>query len=337
MLEVPIIQGGMGVGISLGNLAGHVMKEGGIGVISAAHPGYNKPNFWKESLLANCQAIKEQVQKARDISQGHGLLGINIMTASYDYEAYVRAACQSKVDIIFSGAGLPLSLPEYADKDVQLVPIVSSGKALQLICRVWKKRYQRLPDMVVVEGALAGGHLGFKEEELKNNQVQSLEDILKDVLAVLEHIHLNIPVFVAGGLWNKNDLDHFQSLGAYGIQLGTRFITTYECDAHPNFKKKILQATSSDLEIIKSPTGFPGRAIQTSWLKQNEGKFQKISGCIHCLKMCTPDHTPYCISRALIAAVRGDVEHGLIFSGANVEKANHMEFVKEIMDEMKGC
>ena len=336
MLEVPVIQGGMGVGISLGNLAGAVMKEGGMGVISAAHPGYRKKDFWKNSLEANLKAIEQEAKKARCISQGHGLLGINIMCASRDYQAYVEKACELGYDCILSGAGLPLSLPAYVKDSIQIIPIISSGKALYVLSQRWIQRYRRYPDAIVIEGSLAGGHLGFKEKDLFNHTCQSLEEILTDVLEIIANWPKKVPVFVAGGLWSYKDLKHMQSLGATGIQLGTRFITTYECDAHINFKNAILSAKKEDLAIIKSPTGFPGRAIKNKWFNQNKDKKQCIQGCIHCLKMCTPSSTPYCISRALIAAVKGDIDHGLIFSGANVEKASYMEFVKDIMDEMKG-
>lgn len=337
MLEVPVIQGGMGVGISLGNLAGSVMACGGIGVISAAHPGYADPGFWQDSCTVNCQAIQREVKKARQISQGHGLLGINIMVASQDYDSYVQAACQAGVDIIFSGAGLPLSLPGLVGQSkVQLAPIISSGKALALVSRVWKKRYDRYPDLVVIEGSQAGGHLGFKEEQLEARTCSSLEEILRDVLEIVSDWPSQPPIFVGGGLWTKADLEHFQALGATGIQLGTRFITTYECDAAQAFKDVLLKADQKDLAIIKSPTGFPGRAINTEWIAAQKGKMQTIQGCIHCLKPCNPEKTPYCISRALIAAARGDVAHGLVFSGGSVQKADHMEHVKDIMDEMRG-
>lgn len=335
MLEVPIIQGGMGVGISLGHLAGAVMKEGGIGVISAAHPGYREKDFWTNSCQANCRALEKELQIARNLSQGHGLLGVNIMTASQDYASYVECASRAGVDIIFSGAGLPLSLPQYVqDENVKLAPIVSSRKALELIQRVWQKRYQRAIDLIVIEGSLAGGHLGFKKADLENQTCQSLAEILADVLDLIADWPNRPEVYVAGGCSSYADLKHFQSLGATGIQMGTRFITTEECDASPAFKEKIAQSSLADVALIQSPTGFPGRAIKNACFQNCEPK--KISGCIHCLKMCNPEHTPYCITRALIAAVQGDVEHGLVFTGASIDACNKIESVKDIMNEMKG-
>ncbi len=340
MLKVPIIQGGMGVGISLGRLAGAVMKEGGMGVISAAHPGYRKENFWTHSLECNCQAILEETKKARQLSQGQGLLGINIMVASQDYKTYVETACQAKVDAIISGAGLPLSLPEYVtDPNILLAPIVSSAKAAQLIFKIWEKRYQRIPDFLVIEGSKAGGHLGFKKEELETQTCQELETILKEVLDVVRKYETKnqrkIPVFVGGGIYTNQDIKKFQAFGAYGVQIGTRFIATNECDADIRFKQAIIDAKEEDIVLVKSPTGFPGRAIQNSFVQSIQNKpSQKISRCVNCLIPCNPSNTPYCITNALIEAAKGNVDQGLVFTGTNGARIEKMMSVHELMKEL---
>lgn len=265
-LTIPIIQGGMGVGVSLSNLAGSVMKEGAMGCISAAHPGYLDEDFESNSVQANKKAIHYHAQKARKISQGKGLLAINIMVASRDYETYVKESIEAGYDAIISGAGLPLSLPEYTkDSDILIAPIVSSGKACRLILKSWDSHYQKCPDFIVIESSKAGGHLGFKLKDLENNTCQSLEQILCDVLEEIkpyeQKYQYKIPVFVAGGIYTSNDIKHYMELGASGAQLGTRFIATYECDASDTFKQMIINSTKEEIVFVKSPAGFPGRAI----------------------------------------------------------------------------
>ncbi|MEE1355760.1 nitronate monooxygenase family protein [Absicoccus porci] len=329
----PIIQGGMGIGISLGNLAGAVMAEGGMGVISAAHPGYREPDFWQNSCEANCRALQKEVQKARVRSQGKGLLAINIMSISTDYVKYVKASVKAKVDAIISGAGLPLSLPKWVPHDILLAPIVSSGKACDLICKVWEKRYHRLPDFVVIEGYQAGGHLGFDQEDLQADTCPSNVKILQDVLTVLGTYDDTIPVFVAGGIYDRDDIEAIRKQGAYGVQLGTRFIATYECDAHIRFKQAVIQCKKADIRIIKSPTGFPGRALNTPFVQNHTG-YMSVTHCLHCLRSCDPQHTPYCISRALINAVKGDIEHGVVFVSAQADRIDHIVSVHELMEEL---
>ena len=230
-LQLPIIQGGMGVGVSLSSLAGHVMKEGAMGVISAAHPGYRRPDFRKDSIAANCAAIHEECARARAISEGNGLLGINIMVASTDYDTYVRAAIDAGVDAIISGAGLPLHLPKLTkDSDVLLAPIVSSARAAHLILRTWDKHYQTCPDFIVVEGSEAGGHLGFSREELEEGRCQPLDAIVREVLGLLapyeERYQKKIRVFAAGGIFDGNDIARMLRLGADVVKMATRFNAT---------------------------------------------------------------------------------------------------------------
>ncbi len=340
ILKVPIIQGGMGVGVSLSSLAGSVMKEGAMGVLSAAHPGYRKEDFNKNSLKCNIDAIMEESKKARAISGGKGLLGINIMVASKDYAEYVKAAVKAKVDAIISGAGLPLDLPKLvSDKSILLAPIVSSGRAIRLILKRWDKRHKTVPDFVVIEGSEAGGHLGFKRNDLLDCTCESLSKILSDVkkeLAPFEKEYSkNIPVFVAGGIFTGSDIANYLQLGADGVQMGTRFIATEECDASKAFKDMVINCKKEDIAIVKSPTGFPGRGIMNSFMREVEKRGNIcMSSCYNCLSLCNPQDTPYCISQALIQSVKGNVEKGLVFVGSNAYRINEMTTVHNLISEL---
>ena len=339
-LEIPIIQGGMGVGISLSNLAGNVMKQGAMGVISAAHPGYRKADFRKDSIKANCDAIMEEVQNARVLSQGKGLLGINIMVASRDYAAYVKAAVKAKVDAIISGAGLPLELPTLVgDAKVLLAPIVSSGKAMKLIAKMWDRRHNTTPDFVVIEGSEAGGHLGFKKDDLVNGTCQPLDEILVDVQEELqpyrEKYNKEIPVFVAGGVFDGNDIAHFLKKGADGVQMGTRFIATEECDADIAFKQAIVDATKEDISLVPSPTGFPGRGLWNEFMVKTKARGNIcMKNCLQCVLPCTPSDTPYCISEALIQSAQGKLNNGLVFVGSNAWRISEMTTVEKLIHEL---
>lgn len=338
-LQLPLIQGGMGVGISLSSLAGAVMKQGGMGVISAAHPGYKKDDFYANSVACNVEAIIEEVQKAKMLSNGQGLCGVNIMVASKDYDTYVDAAVKAGADAIISGAGLPLHLPKLVkNKEILLAPIVSSGRAVSLILKTWDRHYHRLPDFIVVEGSKAGGHLGFKKEDILHGEVASLEMLLQEVLeAVDKHCKKKkrIPVFVAGGIFDKEDIAHFLSLGASGVQMATRFIATEECDAHENFKQAILSAKKDDLILVKSPAGLPGRAVKNTFMQNiMDGASIKPKHCISCMKPCVPSNTPYCISEALIHAVRGEMEEALVFAGSNAYRIHEITTVEKLIHEL---
>lgn len=340
ILEIPIIQGGMGVGISLSNLAGNVMKQGAMGVISAAHPGYRKANFRKDSIQANCEAILEEVNKARVLSQGKGLLGINIMVASKDYAQYVKAAVQAKVDAIISGAGLPLELPTLVgDAKVLLAPIVSSGKAMKLIAKMWDRRHEATPDFVVIEGSEAGGHLGFKKEDLVDGTCQTLDEILIEVQNELapyrEKYQKEIPVFVAGGVYDGADIAHYIQKGANGVQMGTRFIATEECDASPAFKQAVLDATKENIAIVPSPTGFPGRGLWNDFMETTKARGNVcMKNCLECMIPCTPSDTPYCISEALIQSAQGKLNNGLVFVGSNAWRITQMTTVEKLIHEL---
>lgn len=338
-LDIPLIQGGMGVGVSLSGLAGAVMKQGGMGVISAAHPGYRKETFWEDPLTCNIEAIHEEVKKAKEIANGKGLCGVNIMVAAHHYEDYVKAAIDAGADAIISGAGIPLDLPQYAkDADILLAPIVSSAKLARLIVKAWDRHAQRLPDFIVIEGSKAGGHLGFSYENLTANRCESNEDILIGVQKELEPYEAKygkkIPLFVAGGIYDGKDIARMLQLGASGVQMATRFIATKECDAHPRYKEAFVQAKKEQIHLVKSPAGLPGRAIDTPFTNRIAQQRIIPSKCIGCMKPCKPATTPYCISEALIHAVQGDLTHGLVFAGENADRICEITTVPELIDEL---
>lgn len=340
-LTIPIIQGGMGVGVSLSGLAGAVMKEGGMGVISAAHPGYRKEQFWKHPIETNCEALKEEITKAKTISQGHGICGVNVMVASEHYEVYVKAAIDGGADAIISGAGLPMNLPSIEGSEhVLLAPIISSARAAKLILKSWDRHYHRCPDFIVIEGSLAGGHLGFKKEAIAEGTAQTLEEILPEVLEAIKpyvvQYEKQIPVFVAGGIYTKEDIEKFQRLGAAGVQMATRFIATHECDADVAFKQKIVNSTKDTITLVKSPAGLPGRAVLTKFMEKTLAGRIPSSHCVKCMKPCIPATTPYCISEALINAVKGNVEQGLVFAGANAWRIDKIVSVHELLMELVG-
>lgn len=335
-IEIPLIQGGMGVGVSLGNLAGHVAKEGAIGIVSSVNCGYADPDFEKHPKEANLRALAREIKKAKEIAGGRGLVGVNIMTAVTNYEETCKAAAMAGADVIISGAGLPKTLPACVEgSDCLIAPIVSSGRAAKLLLRHYESRYQRKPDFFVIEGHMAGGHLGFSKEELMEGSAKSNDEILKEVLAVAG----DIPVFVAGGVFDGKDMAHYLKAGASGVQIATRFIATTECDAHERFKQAILDAKKEDIVITVSPVGMPARAIESPLLKRLKAgeKFPALR-CNNCLTACKKgDLTPYCIHRALTASVSGDWENGLFFTGSNADRVDTIvscrELIKEIVSE----
>ena len=339
-LTVPILQGGMGVGVSLGGLAGAVAACGGMGCISTADTGYREPDFEKDPVSANRRALAAEIAKAKKIAGGAGIVAINAMVATQNYADAVKTAVEAGVDAIVSGAGLPLELPGLVGKaDVALAPIVSSGRAAKLILRRWAKAFGRTADFVVIEGCKAGGHLGFAEEDLLAGKCQTLDEILPEVLAEVkpfeEQFGHAIPVFVAGGVYTGEDMAHYMKQGAAGVQIATRFIPTYECDASQAYKDVLLNASAEDVRIIHSPVGMPGRALNTPLVqKLSEGMCFPPKRCARCLKGCNPAQVPYCITHALIEAVKGNVEEGLFFCGANVGRLDKMRSVRALMDEL---
>lgn len=332
-IPVPIIQGGMGVGISLSGLASAVANEGGVGVISAAGLGVLYRNLSANYLEASMLGLKEEIHKAREKTKG--VIGVNIMVALSNFTDMVKTAISEKADIIFAGAGMPLNLPSFLQKDsvTKLVPIISSGRAAKLICEKWQSIYNYLPDALVVEGPKAGGHLGFKDEQI-NDEHYKLENILPEVLIEVHEIEQKydrkIPVIVAGGIYTGDDIRNFMEMGADGVQMGTRFVTTNECDASEIFKQTYIDAKEEDIQIIKSPVGMPGRAIFSNFIQKiKDGKKQPKACPFNCIKTCDINKSPYCIISALYSAFRGNMENGYAFAGANAFKATSIMSVKE--------
>ena len=279
-----IIQGGMGVGVSMHNLAGNVSKEGGIGILSTADIGYQEEDFEKNPRKANLRAIGQEIKKAREIAGKDKILGMNIMVAMKNYSEIVTECVKQKIDLIVSGAGIPKELPEYVKgSSTKIAPIVSSLRCCKLIVNHWMKKYQYTPDMIVIEGPEAGGHLGFKREELEEGTKPKLEEITTEVVDYIKEVEKEtgkkIPVIAAGGIWDGKDIKRFLKLGASGIQMATRFVATKECDASLEFKQAYINAKEEDIKIIKSPVGMPGRAINNQFIQKVEKEKSKIERC----------------------------------------------------------
>jgi len=337
--KVPLIQGGMGVGISLGNLAGAVAREGGIGLISAAQIGFREADFDTNTKEANKRAIHSEYQKARAIAP-KGVIGFNIMVAMKHYAEYVKEAVKTGADIIISGAGLPVDLPAYIEgNDTKIAPIVSTVKSANVILKYWDRKYKRTADAVVIEGPKAGGHLGFTNEQLEEYDDQTYDCEVRSIIGTVkkyaEKYLCNIPIILAGGIENKEQTDHAFELGADAVQVGTRFVTTKECDADPAYKDTYIQAREDDVVIVKSPVGMPGRAILNSFMKRVIGGevFAPLR-CRQCMEKCNPKEIPYCITERLIAAAEGNVDEALLFCGADVYKASKIETVKQVIDSL---
>ena len=339
-LALPLIQGGMGVGVSMGGLAGAVAAQGAMGTLSTADAGWNEPDFAAHPQQANLRALRREVQRAKRLAAGAGLVAVNAMVATRQYADSVRTALEAGADAIVSGAGLPLELPALAEGfEALLAPIVSGPRAAQLICRTWEKRYGRVPDFVVLEGCQAGGHLGFEEADLLSGRCTPLSRLIPEVLAALrpfeEKFGRAIPLFCAGGVATGAEMARCTRLGAAGAQLATRFIATEECDAGQGYKDVLLAARPEDLRIIHSPVGMPGRAVNSPLVQRlAAGMRQPPAHCSGCIKSCRPAETPFCITRALIEAVKGNWEEGLFFSGSRVDLVDRMRTVPDLIDEL---
>ena len=336
--ELPIIQGGMGIGISLSGLASAVANEGGIGVIATAVIGMDEPDLYTNFLEANIRALRKEIRKARELSKG--IIGVNIMVALSNFADLVRTSIDEGIDIIFSGAGLPLNLPEFVDSTTKtkLVPIVSSARAAGIIAKKWSAKYNRLPDAVVVEGPLAGGHIGFKEQTIFDPEY-SLENLVLEVIQVLkpfeEKYDKRIPVIAAGGIYTGEDMFRFFKLGASAVQMATRFVTTYECDASEKFKQTYLDSRKEDMIVIKSPVGMPGRAIRNTFLDEvSQGQRKPFKCPYHCLITCDYKKSPYCIAFALMNAKRGNLSRGFAFAGESAHRAKEIISVKELIETL---
>lgn len=338
--DLPIIQGGMGVGISLAGLASAVANEGGIGVIAATGIGMLEPGFKGEFKEANKFSLAREIKKARGMTKG--IIGINIMVACSDYDDLLQVAVEEGADILFLGAGLPLKIPEMltADKSktVKLVPIVSSARAAKLIFQYWEKNLGRIPDAVVVEGPLAGGHLGYKKENIDDPDFK-LEKTLQEVISIItpfeQRYEVSIPVIAAGGVYTGEDIRRLIDLGAQGVQMATRFVATNECDASLEFKQAYVNSKKEDIAIIDSPVGLPGRAISNNFIKEVMEGHRKPFRCNwKCLKTCDIRNAPYCIGAALTNAKRGILEKGFAFAGANAYRIDKITSVKELVRQL---
>ena len=359
----PVIQGGMGVGVSLSSLAGAVAKAGGIGIISTAQIGFKDQNFGKNPMAANLRAIHSELKKAREKAP-QGILGFNIMVATKEYASYVKEAVKAGADVIISGAGLPIDMPKFVaeaenenggsekkERRTMIAPIVSSVKSALVICRMWDRKYHTAPDFVVVEGPCAGGHLGFSREQLTElgadtdhvaetfNEAaydKEIRGIIETVKSFAEKYKKHIPVITAGGIFDHKDVLHQFALGAEGVQAATRFVTTEECDADIAYKEAYINAKEEDIVIVKSPVGMPGRAIKNKFLERVAQGPVKVERCFRCLEHCNPAETPYCITKALINAAEGKIDEALLFCGSNAYRCEKIETVPEVMAALCG-
>lgn len=340
--KLPIIQGGMGVAVSLSGLASAVANEGGIGIISSASIGMLIPDFSKNFREANKTALREEIKKAREKTDG--IIGVNIMVALSDYEDHLTVAVEEGADLIISGAGLPVHMPDSVIKDkkegnkTKFLPIVSSGKGAGLIFRYWAAHYGVIPDAVVVEGPKAGGHLGYKKIQITDPDF-SIEKIIPDVIEALRPFEAQfgkeIPVIAAGGIYSGADMFRLMELGAKGVQIATRLVPTYECDAAIDFKEAYVKSKQEDIVLISSPVGLPGRAIRNKFLEDvSAGKRHPVHCPWKCLKTCDYKKAPYCISLALINAAKGKLKNGFVFAGSNAYKTEKIKSVKEVLLEM---
>jgi NAD(P)H-dependent flavin oxidoreductase YrpB (nitropropane dioxygenase family) len=341
-VRLPIIQGGMGVAISLSGLASAVANEGGIGIISAAAIGMNEPDYIKNSREANTRALRKEIRKTRSLTKG--VIGVNIMMALTDHENLIKVAVEEEIDLIVLGAGLPLKIPAMLAEagltghHTKLAVKVSSAKAAKLIFQYWANKYQLIPDAVVVEGPMAGGHLGFKKEELTGTLVplrQLIEETVSAVSVFEMQFGKTVPVIAAGGIYTGKDIFEIMQAGAKGVKLGTRFVTTYECDASQEFKDAYINCNKEDITIIDSPVGLPGRAVKNDFIDQiQQGNTKPFKCTWHCLSSCNFRKAPYCIAEALFNSARGKMSEGFAFSGTNAYMAKKIQHVSEVFKEL---
>ncbi len=338
-VRTPIIQGGMGVGISLSGLAAAVAQAGGIGVIAAAGIGMSRPGYATDFIRTNNEALSDEIRAAR--AKTSGALGVNIMVALTNYADLVSTAVKEGIDAIFSGAGLPLDLPAHLPEgaSTKLVPIVSSARAAVILCKKWLARFGRTPDAFVVEGPMAGGHLGFKPGQI-DEEAHTLETLVPEVIEGVRPFTgpdgKPIPVIAAGGVYTGADIRKYLLMGAAGVQMGTRFVATDECDADIAFKESYVKATKDDIAIIQSPVGLPGRAIRNEFLVEAAKGNRRPKLCpFNCVHSCDHTTTPYCIMMALMNAKRGKLDHGFAFAGQNAWRVDRIMPVQELMDSLE--
>ncbi len=342
-VNLPIIQGGMGVAISLSGLASAVANAGGIGVISAVAIGMTEPDYMKNYREANKRALRKEIRKARSLTDG--VLGVNLMIAVTDYEELLTVALEEKIDVIILGAGLPLRMPKYVTEKgfenihTKFIPKVSSAKAAKVIFSYWAKNFNYIPDAVVVEGPLAGGHLGFKKEDL-TGEVVPLADLIEETVLEVSQFEKDfgkeVPVIAGGGIYSGKDMYEIMQKGAKGVKMGTRFVPTHECDASIKFKETYINSTKDDITIIDSPVGLPGRVIRTKFVDQiNAGNAKPFKCPWKCLKSCDFRKVPYCIAQALFNAARGNMDEGFAFAGSKAYLSTKIQSVSQVVMELK--
>jgi len=330
----PIIQGGMGVRVSGAMLASAVANTGCAGVIASAGLGQFAEARGTDAKKVSEDAFRFEIRKAKGLTSG--VLGVNIMGALANHDELVQIAVEEGVDIIISGAGLPLSLPGFVNgNDVKLIPVVSSARTFGIICKRWRSHYNRVPDAVIVEGHLAGGHLGYSPQSLADGSVMTLESIFAEVLEIAHSFEPCIPVIAAGGIFTGEDIAHFLGAGASGVQMATRFVCTDECDVHANFKQAYINASSSDITIIDSPVGLPGRVIDNDFVQAiKQGRTMPFECKYQCLRTCNPKTAPYCIAKVLSDAADGMMDKAFAFAGANAFRCREIVSVRKLVDQL---
>ena len=331
----PIIQGGMGVRVSGSRLASAVANEGCAGIIASVGLGAYEDASASKFVQVNNDALRSEIRKARSLSSG--IIGVNVMVVLSNYEEMVKVCVEEKVDMLICGSGLPLDLPKQtAGSKIKLIPIVSSARAFNIIYRKWKQNYDKVPDAVVLEGPMAGGHLGFSYKELIDGTARTLEDLVKELVDYVSALDETIPVIAAGGIFDGADISRFLKLGASGVQMATRFVCTTECDVHDDFKQSYISATRDDIAIINSPVGLPGRVIRNDFTERAmKGETIPFKCPHHCLRSCNPRTAPYCIAKVLADASKGQLLNAFVFAGANAYRCTEIVSVKALVDQLK--
>jgi NAD(P)H-dependent flavin oxidoreductase YrpB (nitropropane dioxygenase family) len=334
-INPPIIQGGMGVRVSGSGLASAVANEGCAGIIASVGLGAFEDAAMSEFDDLNNKALRTEIRKARSLSKG--IIGVNVMVVLSNYEELVKVCVEEKVDLIISGAGLPLDLPrQTAGSNIKLVPIVSSARAFNIIYRKWKQNYNKVPDAVVLEGPMAGGHLGFAFDDVVNDKAPKLEQLVIELVDYVDTLEESIPVIAAGGIFDGHDIAKVLSLGASGVQMATRFVCTDECDVHDDFKQAYITAKKDDITIIHSPVGLPGRVILNEFTKRvTKGETIPFRCPYHCLRSCNPRTAPYCIAKVLTDASKGRLHNAFVFAGSNAYRCTEIVSVKTLINQLK--
>ena len=334
-INPPIIQGGMGVRVSGSGLSSAVANEGCAGIIASVGLGAFEDASASKFVELNNSALRSEIRRARSLSKG--VIGVNVMVVLSNYEELIKVCVEEKVDMIISGSGLPLDLPKQtAGSNIKLIPIVSSARALNIIYRKWKQNYNKVPDAVIVEGPMAGGHLGFSFDDIVNEKAVPLEQLVKEVVDFVSTVEESIPVIAAGGIFDGNDIARFLRLGASGVQMATRFVCTTECDVHDDFKQAYITSKKEDITVIHSPVGLPGRVILNEFTKRvTRGETIPFKCPHHCLRSCNPRTAPFCIARVLVDASKGRLHNSFVFAGSNAYRCTEIVSVKALIDQLK--